>query len=239
MKVLPISVGIFVICTFGAIATRQAAAAKCRPSTRTSLAIRTDISGSFTDISSTGTALNLSDDGHVAITTTIGNAVFPSGRVVVANNGGIGFGSPPSDCLLKNQGACISSTRAFGGGQALLAGWDDEGDSSGNVFYDVVGGAAIYQWHNLPVGGGATVRFQIKIFGPNAINPPGYAQFIYADIEQPPMSGGAIATIGYQDGGVGFGNLQWSCNSSGSVSNGTVLTFAQASDVELPPGGGN
>ena len=43
----------------------------------------------FVDISGTGTALNLADDGEATITTTVGNAIFPSGATTVANNGGI------------------------------------------------------------------------------------------------------------------------------------------------------
>ncbi len=48
---------------------------------------------------------------------------------------------------------------------------------------------------------------------------------IYADVEQPRADGGGSATIGYQDGGAGFNSVEWSFNTSGAVSNGTVLSL--------------
>ena len=71
-----------------------------------------------------------------------------------------------------------------------------------------------------------TVTFQVQIFGdplggPDAV----FAQILFEDIEQLGPGGGASATIGYQDGGGGFGDFQWSFDSAASVANGTVLSI--------------
>ena len=54
---------------------------------------------------------------------------------------------------------------------------------------------------------------------------------IFEDIEQPGVEGGVGATIGYQDGGAGFGDFQWSFNTAGAVANGTVLSLVLTDSV--------
>jgi hypothetical protein len=188
------------------------------------LQIVDNLPGTFTDISGTGINLGIHGDDSATIFPTIGNAVFPAGRVVVGNNGGMGF-NPPDDYLAPvNQP--IPSMDAFGGGQAALAFWDDIGNDTGTVLWEQVGGELIVQWHNVHFGPREDfARFQIKIFGTVDPNNPVYAQFIYADIEQPRPGGGVSATIGYQDGGAHFNDVQWSFNTANAVHNGTVLSI--------------
>lgn len=189
------------------------------------LQIVDDLPGKFMDISQTGgTALNLGDDEEVDIGTFPGNFVFLTGPVVVANNGGLGFGNEVvSDLTPGNEP--IPSTSAFLGGQAALVFWDDIDDKQGDVFFAQFADLLIVQWNNRNLNGtGDTVRFQIQIFtnpGPSGI----FAQFIFDDIEQPAANGGASATIGYQDGAAGFGDVQWSFNTAAAVANGTVLSL--------------
>ena len=187
--------------------------------------------GQFIDISgSSGTPLGLSDDEEVLLGSSISNLVFPSGAIVVANNGGIGFGLANVEELAPLNEP-IPSSAAFTGAQSVLPYWDDIDDKSGEVYFGVVthpefGATLIVQWHNRPLNAIASglVRFQVQIFanvGADAI----VAQFLYDDIETPGPNGGAGATIGYQDGGAGFDDALWSFNTAGAVSNGTVLSL--------------
>ncbi|MCZ6816783.1 MAG: hypothetical protein O7F76_08860, partial [Planctomycetota bacterium] len=94
--------------------------------------IVTDLPGSFIDITGTGEQLMLADDAVAVRTTTIGNIVYPTGAVVIGNNGGVGFGNVPNENL-PPLNEPIPSSSAFGGGQAMLAFWDDIDDKCGDV----------------------------------------------------------------------------------------------------------
>lgn len=186
------------------------------------LRIVTNIPGAFEDISDRP-PLEIGDDGEVVISASPGDFVFPFGGAVVANNGGVGFGVLP-DTNLAPDNEPIPSLAAFGGGQAVLAYWDDLDDKDGDVYVSDDTGDLIVQWDNRGLGAGGTVRFQLKIFqneGPYGV----VAQIIFDDVQQAAAAGGAGATIGYQDGGAGFGDFQWSFNTADTVTNGLVLTF--------------
>lgn len=204
-----------------ALAVGVAASAHAQP-----LQIVDNLPGEFIDITQTGgTPLNLGDDEEVGIGTFAGNALFLAGTVVVGNNGGIGFGNATlTDLTPFNEP--IPSGNAFDGGQAALAFWDDIDDKFGDVFFEVLADRLIVQWHDRPIASNPTGsgRFQIQVF--DVVGPEGIAaQFLFDDIEQPGYDGGLSATIGYQDGGTGFGDVQWSFNTAGAVSNGTVLSL--------------
>lgn len=189
------------------------------------LSIVDNLPGDFTDISRTGTPLNLSGNLEAQINTTIGNQVFSAGRVIVANNGGLGF--DPLDPNLAPDNEQLPSNAAFGRAQGALAFWDNINNVVGDVYWQEIGDTLIVQWHNNTFQGSQdTSRFQIKIFEPSPTPlVMVLAQFIYDDIEQPRAGGGVSATIGYQDGGAGFNDVQWSFNTAGAVSNGTVLSL--------------
>lgn len=188
------------------------------------LSIVDNLPGEFTDISRTGIPLNLSGNLEAEINTTIGNRVFSAGRVIVANNGGLGF--DPADPNLAPDNEPLPSNAAFGGAQGALAFWDNINNVIGEVFWQEIGNTLIVQWHNNTFQGSRdTSRFQIKISEPAPGPVTVFAQFIYDDIEQPRAGGGISATIGYQNGGAGFNDVQWSFNTAGAVSNGTVLSL--------------
>lgn len=192
------------------------------------LKIVDNLPGTWIDISLTGTALNIANDEVADIASTVGNAVFPVGTVHVGNNGAVGFGT--SD-VMPAVTQSIPSTQIFNAEQALAPFADDIGDDGGNVFWSrrtlagLRGDVLIIQWHDQKFkGSDDRSRFQIQIFsapGPNHI----YAQMLYYDIQQPWPNGGAIATIGYQNGAAGFNDVQWSYHQAGAVSNGTVLSL--------------
>jgi hypothetical protein len=204
--------------------------------------------GSFVDISTGGTLLALNDDDEVVINTTVGNAAFPAGSVVVANNGGLGFPSVPGENDLDPANAPLPATGAFNGRQSAIAFWDDlkgddyalRGGKNGGVYWKEVGSVLIVQWHDRPVVSGLrvgdTVRFQIQVYGGVAVAPGAqYAQFVYDDVNQPAPNGGAEATIGYQAGISGFANFQASHNTPAAVSNGSAQTSRRQGGV-LPAG---
>ena len=174
--------------------------------------------GTFIDISGIGTDLQLGDEGFAEITSTIGNALLPAGPVVISNNGGIAFNA--ADPILAPLNEPIPSMSAFGGGQALLGYWDDIGNDIGGVYYYQSDNALIVQWDNRLVGD-VRITFQIQIFDASEVTNP-YFQFLYQDISG--AGGGASATIGYQDGGAGYNDSQWSYNTAGAVADGSVLS---------------
>ena len=191
------------------------------------LLIVDDLPGVFVDISDGSNALMLGDDDEVEIIgsgSAMGNVVFPLERILVANNGGLGF-RDPLDTDLAPLNEPIPSNNAFGGGQAALAFWDDIDDKFGDVFFSQFEDRTIVQWNDRNIAGTAdTVRFQIQIFegaGPGGI----VAQYLFDDIEQPGSGGGLGATIGYQDGGTGFGDVLWSFDTADAVSDGMVLSL--------------
>ena len=129
------------------------------------LVIVDDIPGTFMDITASGTILELGGNDEIVIVTTIGNEIFPSGSVVVANNGGLGFAFPPSNDL-PPVNEHIPSSVAFGGGRALLPFWDDIDDKNGDVLELQTEEMLIIQWNDLILTGtGDTVTFQVQIFG--------------------------------------------------------------------------
>ncbi|MCP3915765.1 MAG: hypothetical protein GY711_09435 [bacterium] len=180
--------------------------------------------GAFIDISGSGTALSISDDGEVDIVTTVTNCLWapPGGVVRVGSNGGIRGTGPGLDLFAGNS----PIPAAWGGpsNQSLLPFWDDMDTDAGNfgeIYWEEIAGTLIVQWNeafffpNDPI---ATFQVQVHSSG------PALAQFVYLDIQGARPAGGTSATIGYQSGGVG-NDFEWSFNTAGSVSNGTVLTL--------------
>ena len=194
--------------------------------------------GPFVNIEVSGQPLNLPDDGEVDIIATFpGNGIFLPGLVVVGQNGGMAFGQKTvTDLPPDNQE--IPSGEAFIGSQAALAFWDDIDDKEGGVFFlelvddPQLGTRLIVQWnyHNFD-GAGSTLRFQVHILQNTA--PTGtYSQYYY-DIEGSATGAGASATIGYQDGSTGYGDLQYTFNVVDAVTNGTVLSLIVPESADL------
>ncbi|MBL8761732.1 MAG: hypothetical protein JNL50_10555 [Phycisphaerae bacterium] len=183
-----------------------------------------NLPGAFTDISGTGTFVDLGDEDEAfAFLLPISNGLFPLGSsVIIGNNGGIGF-SPPSTNLGPVP-APLPSLAAFGAGKSLLPYWADIGNHVGSIHWQQIGQTVIVQWTKPAKPSGFFGTFQLKIFG-GILGPEEciYAQFIYQDIQGPNWQGGANACIGYQD--ELLASVQWSFNTPGAVSNGTVLSL--------------
>ena len=191
------------------------------------LSIVNDIPGAFKDISSTGTILPLSGEQVTTLGTTVSNVVFPSGTLYVGNNGGIGFGiTDPNTSALDPNNQPLPSTAAFNNQQALLGFWDDIGNTVGHVYAQEFSNELIVQWDKKPFDTliGNSITFEIRIFR-DAQCGDVLAQFIYFDVEDPRPDGGGSATIGYQDGGTGYNDVQWSFNTPAAVQDGTVLSL--------------
>ncbi len=106
--------------------------------------------GTFLDISGTGTALNLADDGEVNIPTTVGNPLVAAGTARVGSNGGVRFLGAGNDLGFTN--GSLPSASVFNGDQALCAFWDDVNTVSGtvgNIYWQEIGGTLYVQWQNV------------------------------------------------------------------------------------------
>jgi len=175
-------------------------------------------------------ALNLAGDEEAIITTTIGNALYPAGLVVVGNNGGIGF-NPPLNDLGPIPGP-LPSNNAFGMGTSLLPYWSDIGNHVGNVYWIQTSTKLIVQWdfkrfECCPLA--PTVTFQCQVNNAVGFRDCVYAQFLYESIETAPANGGANATIATQINET-TQPLLWSFQQPLAVNNTTVLSV-----VCIPP----
>lgn len=148
----------------------------------------------FVDISTTGTALSIADEGITTISTTVGNILLPTGTVSVGNNGGLIAGQDIS------LGRINTNLPAPDWNEALLPFWDDLSATTGDVYWEetVVGGidTLIVQWQERPhFSSGGDVTFQVQLFdsGPVA------ARFAYQDVLFGNSNDfGSGATIGVQ-----------------------------------------
>ncbi len=170
--------------------------------------------------------LNLSDDGEVDINHSVSNAVFGAGVARVGSNGAVRFAGAGLALSFTNQS--IPSLSLFDGDQSLAVFWDDidtDGGVDGNIFWEEANGGntLVVSWVDAEFfAGGGPVSFQLQVHATGTGD--GFAQLLYNDIEGTRPGGGASATIGYQAGGI-ENDAQWSFDTAGSVSNGTVLTL--------------
>jgi hypothetical protein len=204
------------------------------PSAAAQLTIVTNLPGTFVDISTTGTPLSLADDASADVVTTIGNALFPAGTARVGSNGAVRFQGTGQSLGFTN--GAIPSTAVFNGDQSLVPFWDDINTASGTageIYWQDTGGMFIVQWHDVEFfasAGLGTARFQLQVPSTGTT----WARFIYPDITQPRPNGGGSATIGYQAGG--FANdVQFSLNTPGAVTNGSVLSLTGPYTPPPPP----
>jgi hypothetical protein len=195
------------------------------------LVFTTGLPGNFVDISGTGTALNLTDNGSAVIFPTVGNTIFPvdGNGITIGNNGGLGFGAQvPGGNLLSPNNQPLPSPVAFGGRKSLLAFWDDPGNDVGNVWTQEILGVLYVQWTR-NFNGDPTMQpstWQVQI--DSAEIEEKYSQFFYRGIQRPFPNGGVIATIGFQaPNGAAQRTVQWSFNQPNAVNNNTVLRLTR------------
>lgn len=137
--------------------------------------------GGFIDISSTGAATGLVDDGETGVTIPFSffyqNSYMVS-DVTIGNNGGIILNTLTGQVSL---GALITGTT----GDGLYPFWDDFDTEDGDVYYETVGTPGnqifIVQWEQRPHFSGIvgqTVTFQVQIE-----EATGEIYFVYEDVE--------------------------------------------------------
>ncbi|MEZ6015668.1 MAG: hypothetical protein R3F49_11170 [Planctomycetota bacterium] len=188
------------------------------------LTIASNLTGTFVDISATGTPLSLTDDGSAVIATTIGNALLPAGVAVVGSNGAVRFQGFSTYLGYINE--TLPSTAAFNGEQTLMPFWDDVNTQSGlagEIYWQETNGMLIVQWENVEFyasAGLGTARFQLQVPSTGTT----WARFLYTDIMQVRPDGGGSATIGYQAGGYG-NDVEFSVDTPGAVMDGSVLSL--------------
>jgi subtilisin family serine protease len=177
----------------------------------------------FVDISATGTALGLGDDGEANIVTSVGNDLIPAGTFTVGNNGVLAGGGGVNVDYVND----ALPTADFD--LALLPFWDDIDSDTGDVYWQElqIGGidALVVQWHQRPhYSNTGAATFQVQIFdsGPVA------ARFVYPDVDfgNSLFNFGASATIGFQaDSSTAY---QYSFNSA-VLANNDVLDLVEGS----------
>jgi hypothetical protein len=195
----------------------------------------------FVDISATGgTALTIFDDSEVHITTTVGNALFPAGDVLVSTNGVAVAGLTSGNIGFTNSpiGATTPSGIPASNVGVLLAFWDDlfplaDAESS-TLYWQESAGVLYIMWKNISLFGAATPgqvgTFEIQVFSAPANCGPS-VQIIYQDTlfggTGTSHDNGSSATSGYSNPGPFLSNLQFSHNSP-SLTSGTVLTYSSS-----------
>ncbi len=192
---------------------------------RSEIVIDNITAGTFIDISGTGTALNLRDDGERNF-----NSGFLGTRVRIGNNGGVSINGSGNQAW-ANTSLPATANRTMGGNEYFSVFWDDLDSELGNVYVQDFADRLVIQWDNRPHynGSGATdgVTFQAQIFGRESTIADGsiLAQYLYTDTtfdDRPQFNNGASATIGYQTSPADA--VIWSVNTP-SVFGGTVLTL--------------
>lgn len=155
-----------------------------------------DCSPTYTDISGTGTALNLTDDSEANVTLPFSFLFYDtvSTSLRIGSNGGILFDATSGSLPASNTDIPASSPAP-----AILPYWDDLNPATGgDVYYQTLGTAPqrrfIVQWNNIPHynnTGNATLQ-AILYEGTNDIF------FYYQDVDfgDATLDNGASATIG-------------------------------------------
>lgn len=167
----------------------------------------------FVDIRTTGTPLGLADDGVAGITLPFAFSLYgvSSFDLAIGNNGELVFGT--LDALSAAFNDTLPSTFAILGQGALIAPfWDDFGDASGDVYWEVVGTApnrrAVIQWDRphfqFDDGGHANVE---SILGEDGSLSFQYASTVFGDPSNPDWDNGGSATVGLQNADASVGNL--------------------------------
>jgi subtilisin family serine protease len=187
----------------------------------------------FTDISGTGTPLNLTDDGSATVTIPFAPPSLPSSSARISNNGAIGFGTTAD---VTNPNLPLPSDSLFSLATAFAVYWDDFDATTGNVYHQTLGVAPnrrfIVQWHNRPRYPGDAVldgdegTFQAQIFETPIDG--AIAQYLYLDTDflGAPVNFGRSATVGYQRNSQVA--IQYSHNTANSITPAVVLTLLEA-----------
>ncbi len=183
----------------------------------------------FTDISTTGTDLALSDDSCKWVNTPFPVKIYgvSCNALYICDNGGLNY---EGDGI----GYSNDSIPTFSYGNLVVPFWDDL--YPGNVYYQTVGTSPtrsfLIQWNNMPhyaLGGTNGVTFQIEF---KEGDPKIYYRYKDVEFGNPSYDNGASATVGIQKSGL-QGN-QYSYNTPSLSNNSSlVLTPVAFSAPEL------
>lgn len=166
----------------------------------------------FIDIRATGTPLALADDTAVGITLPFDFAFYGSSSnlLSIGNNGTIVFGT--LDGFTNSFNTPLPDAFAASmGGALILPFWDDFGDASGGVYWEVLGDAptrrVVVQWErpHFLQDQGEPAAFE-AILGEDGSIAFQYANAALGDPDFPEWDGGGSATIGLQDATATIGN---------------------------------
>ncbi len=190
---------------------------------------------SWVDITATGTALGLSDDGEANVSTSFGfpfyGGVYTDLRV--GNNGGILVGVTAGNIVTTNACPLPGQTEP-----AIFPFWDDIDSDTGDVYWedqvacahpDCAGGCLVVEWFDRPhFSNIGAATFEAILCDDGDII------FQYADVDfgNPTYNGGASATVGIEDDGQDASYfLEATCNSP-------VITDTMAIRFNRLPGAG-
>ncbi len=197
---------------------------------------------SFVDISGTGTAMGLTDDGE-------GDAVIgfafnfygnPYTDARIGNNGGIFLGTPGVGNIFALNACPLPDAQGGTTAPRISVFWDDVDSDTGDVFFetqtacahpDCAGQCFVVQWDNRPhfsnVGSGT---FEAILCDSGDL----IFQYLDLDYGNPAFDFGATASVGIEDEAQDATFvLQYSCNTA-SLSNNFAVRFTEATvPVEL------
>ncbi len=157
---------------------------------------RNDACGTaFIDISGTGTALGLIDDGEIGINTANSYNFYGTEYNVftVGNNGDFYCGDPSEISDNGNETIDGSGSGSNAGTPAIFPAWDDWDSETGDVYWEEQGNVLIVQWDDRPhfSGFGAIpgdgVTFQMQFDAST-----GVITFIYTDLDEGESEGNTI-----------------------------------------------
>ncbi len=182
----------------------------------------------FIDISGSGTALGLGDDGEAYITTTNTYTLFTTAytNFGIGNNGGIIVGATGSEQLFTGNTALTGGGAS--GNPVVSPLWDDWDSDIGDVYWQEMGTMLIVQWDDRPhfSGTGAVagdgVTFQV-IWD----SATGTITFVYDDLDNAldaTESFGATATIGL-DAADGVNFVESSFDDATLLSSTTCISY--------------
>ncbi len=186
---------------------------------------------SFVDITTTGTAMDLSDDGE-------GNAVIAFGfpfygvsqtDVRIGNNGGLFLGTTTGDFFAGN--ACPIPSTSGSTAQRINVFWDDIDSDTGNVYYenqascahpDCAGACFVVEWFDRPhFSNIGSATFEVILCDSGDI----IAQYEDVNFGDVIYDNGASATVGIEDeeqNATFF--LEYSCNTA-DLSDGLAIKY--------------
>jgi len=193
---------------------------------------------SWIDITSTGTALNLADDGEATITSSFPITFYgvSSTNFRVGNNGAVLFDTTAGDVTLSN----YALPNANYGRKSFLVFQDDIDADSGNVYWQELGTAPnrmlVIEWFNRPhySNTGAATFEMILYEGKEEV----LFQYLDTDFGNASVNHGISATVGIQGDTLAATNwfLQYSYLTA-SLHNNLAIRFyhyvPQAGDLAL------